>query len=105
MKATIILIIFFVFSFQAVSFKPVWHWLKIGKRAGISQDPESRQKDWLSIHPTMYNWKLRKCGLTYDQANAIEKVFEKRGYEAKQAGRIVPGKIYCVFTFSYKKET
>ncbi len=41
MKA--IILIFFAF-FQAVSFKPIWHWPKIGKRAGISQNPERRLK-------------------------------------------------------------
>ena len=73
----------------------------IGKRAGITSNPDRRQKEWLKRYPTMYNWTLIKCGLTYDQAQKIEDNFRAKGYDAKAGGMRKSGKNYCAYTFYY----
>ena len=72
-----------------------------GQRVGISQNIPERKRQWRAKCPELYNWKLVKCDLTYDEAQDIEKQYLKKCYEGHAGGRPKKSKNYCVYTFQY----
>ena len=70
-------------------------------RVGITSELEKREDYWQGQYPSLKNWEIQAVGLTYEQAQAMENNFIKRGYEGSPGGQPVPGYVYMVYTFKY----
>ena len=73
----------------------------MGKRVGITTDTNERQKYWQSQYPNLSNFRIVKSGLTYEQAQAEENEYIKKGYEGSAGGEKKYGSVYSVYTFDY----
>ena len=71
------------------------------KRVGMTTDPEKRLQFWKSLYSSLYNWKIQKTQLTYDEAQDLEKYYEMMGYERGAGGGYVAGRVWCVYTFEH----
>ena len=80
-------------------------WSKIdpigGKRVGISQNIELRERHWRSIYPNLTDWTVVKSFLSYDQAQDIENSFLKKGFDGSPGGPRMGGYNYSVYTFNF----
>ena len=72
------------------------------KRVGITHDPEERKKYWKREYPSLWNWEIVSSGLTYEEAQRIEKDYiDNKGYEGGLGGERKSGRIYSVYTFNH----
>ena len=73
----------------------------MGKRVGITHDPNGRRQRWEVKYPNLKEWEIIDRGLTYEEAQDIENKYIKMGYDGSPGGEKKQGKVYSVYTFEH----
>ena len=69
---------------------------------GISTTPKARVKIWEEMGLIIFNFKIVKTGLSYEEALELEYSYRTMGYMAEPTTKVEElGKVFSVYTFEY----